>query len=371
VPPVGFSAAAEIELSEPARREFRNILIIKPSSIGDVVHALPIAAALRRRHPSARISWLVRAGCLDIVSGHPALDEVILFPLEAPRGPLETLRVPGTLLSFVEELRARKFDLALDLQGLLRSGLAAWACGASVRVGLSTAREMSWLFYTHVVPVGSMETHAVDRLWQAARFLGCTGRPDDFTMTVPPAAQIGVERALREAGLAAGEPYAVMVVGAQWPTKVWLDDRFARTAAEVRRRHGLRSVLVAVKADVERAARIAAGSDGAAVSLAGRTTLKQVLALIRGCDLVVTNDSGPMHIAAAMGKPLAAMFGPTNPVRTGPFARPGSVVRAGVPCSPCYRRACPTQHECMTELTTEMVMATVGRELAGGARTAV
>lgn len=351
-------------MSELARREFRNILIIKPSSIGDVVHALPVAAALRRRFPQARISWLVRAGCADIVTGHPALDEVILFRLEAPRGPVETLTVPASVLGMVEDLRDRKFDLAIDLQCLLRSGLTGWACGAPVRVGMSTAREMSWLFYTHVVPIASMETHAVDRLWEVARYLGCEGRPDDFTMHVPPAAVAAVRTILSGAGLAAGEPYCAMIIGAQWPTKIWLDDRFAETARGVRDRHGLRSVLVAVKGDAERAARIVEQSAGAAVSIAGATTLKQVMALVRGSDLVISNDSGPMHIAAAMGRPLAAVFGPTNPVRTGPFAREGSVVKAGVHCSPCYGRTCPTQLECMTGVSGEMMLAAVGRQLS-------
>jgi lipopolysaccharide heptosyltransferase I len=347
-----------------ARSDFRNILILKPSAIGDVVHALPVLAGLRRRFPAARIAWLVNPGCADVLDGHPALDEVILFERERFGRMTRSADAALGFARLLGELRRRRFDLALDLQGLFRSGFLAAASGARVRVGLSDAREFAGVFHTHRIDAGPPDAHAVDRLWRVAAALGCPGGPTDFAVAPSPQARAGADRLLAEAGIPPGAPFAVLVVGAMWATKLWSAEGFAAVARGLAARRGLPSVILGGAGDSVRAERVAALCDGAAANLAGRTGLREAVAVLARATVVITNDTGPMHIAAALDRPLVGVFGPTSPERTGPFRRPASVVRAaGVACSPCYRRRCPTQMECMSGVTAEQVLSAAEREL--------
>ena len=306
----------------------RRILIIKPSAIGDVVHALPVLNLLRRRWPDAHISWLVTPACAGLLERHPQLDEVVRFERrELGRG-WRSPRAAVELVRLMRELGRGRFDLVIDLQGLFRSGWLAASTRAPVRVGPANAREGGWLFYTHRVPTGPVEQHAIERYLTIAEAVGCERGPVEF--------HFAVDDADRAAVAAVTPPrYAVLMPGANWPTKQWPVERFAALVAPLRERFGLPSVVAGGPDTVALAAKV-----GGAVDLAGRTSLRQLVALLEGASLVVANDSGPMHIAAALGRPLVTPFGPTNPVRTGPYRRMESVVRVDIPCSPCYSRRC-------------------------------
>jgi lipopolysaccharide heptosyltransferase II len=221
-----------------------------------------------------------------------------------------------------------RFDLVIDLQGLFRSGWLAAATRAPARVGFANAREGAWLFYTHRVATGSPEQHAIERYLTLAQALGCERGPVEFHFAVDDADRAAVA-ALTPAR------YAVLLPGANWVTKQWPVERFAALVGPLRERFGLDCVVAGGPETSALAARI----DGA-TDLAGRTNLRQLVALLERAALVVANDSGPMHIAAALGRPLVTPFGPTNPVRTGPYRRLDSVVRVDIPCSPCYSRRC-------------------------------
>jgi heptosyltransferase I len=336
-----------IVIAPPPQR----ILIIKPSSLGDVTHALPVFFALRKTFPQARISWLVAPYCAGLIQGLDGLDEVILFDR---RKLGKAWYKPAALLdlfSLDRELRQRRFDLVVDLQGLFRSGWLSWRTGAKVRVGFANARELAWAFYTHRVPVETIEQHAVERYMKLAAALGCATKPVEFRFPVTEFDR-GYARQL------AGEQhYAVLMPGANWLTKRWPAERFASMVEPLKQRFGL-ACVIAGGAD---AAELAVKIPGA-LNLAGKTNLPQLVALLEGADLVIANDSGPMHIAAALNRPLVAIFGPTNPVRTGPFGRMDCVVRANVNCSPCYRRKCG-HVRCLEELGIEAVLATAERQL--------
>ncbi|MDB5297347.1 MAG: lipopolysaccharide heptosyltransferase [Phycisphaerales bacterium] len=341
-----------IELAQPPRR----VLIVKPSAVGDVVHGLPVLDLLKRRWPGAAVSWLVTPACAGVLDGHPLLAEVIRFDRkrygQAWRRPAE-LR---GLLDFAAGLRARRFDLAIDLQGLFRSGWLTFQTGAPVRVGLADAREMAGLFYTHRVNVGRREQHAVERYLCVAEALGAGRGPVRFPFAAT---------AADAASVAARVPprYAVLFPGTNWPTKRWPAEKFAALVNPLRERFGLEAVVAGAPNEVELGARVV----GAAAYLAGKTTLNELVVLVAGAALVVSNDSGPMHVAAALGRPLVVPFGPTNPVRTGPYGRPDSVVRLELPCSPCYSRRCSHQ-TCLRGLEVEAVLAAAGRELEGERR---
>jgi lipopolysaccharide heptosyltransferase I len=331
----------------------RRILIIKPSAIGDVVHALPVLNLMRRRWPAAHIAWLVTPACAGLLERHPQLDEVVRFERRelgkgwrSPRAALELYR-------FTRALRDARFDLVVDLQGLFRSGWLAAATRAPVRVGPANAREGAWLFYTHRVPTGAIEQHAIERYLTIAEALGCERGPVEFVFAVDDGDRGHV------AQLVPGGRYAVLMPGANWETKQWPVEHFAGLVAPLRERFGLDSV-VAGGPDV---AGLAAQVPGA-VNLAGRTNLRQLVALLERAALVVANDSGPMHVAAALGRPLVTPYGPTNPVRTGPYGRGDSVVRLDIACSPCYSRRCSHQ-SCLRCLTIDPVLESAARQMRG------
>jgi len=348
-------------------RDFRRILIIKPSSFGDVIHALPVLHGLRQRFPHARISWLVSTACAGLLEGHPELDEIVLFDRRRFGRLGQSWRVTCEFAAFVRELNGRRFDLALDLQGLFRSGFLSLASGAAVRMGFARAREFGWVFYTRPMRESRGERHAVDRNYQAGRLLGFADVPIQFRLPVDASSRRVVAEWLAAGGIGPGRGYALLAPGTRWETKRWPVGHFAEVARSLRNEHGLAVVLAGAPDEVEAAAEVANLSGGDVVNLAGRTNLRELIALVAGASVVVMNDTGPMHLAAALGRPLVAIYGPTSPVRTGPYRRPDAVARLDLPCSPCYLKRlsdCPHGHRCLRELTPAMVCRRVAALLA-------
>jgi lipopolysaccharide heptosyltransferase I len=328
------------------------ILIIKPSALGDVVHSLPILNLLRRKWPEARISWLVTPAFAGLLEGHPQVDEVIRFDRKLfGTGWWNPLAFFG-FISFLRDLRRRQFDLVIDLQGLFRSGWIAGATGARVRVGFADAREMGWIFYTHRVAVETWEQHALGRYLEIAEALGCGREPVEFVF--PPALPLSEPIA---------ERYAVLLPATNWATKRWPIESFAQLVAPLRDRFGLRTVVAGAADTRGMAAEIGRlAEDDSVIDLAGKTSLRQLITLLRDAAVVVANDSGPMHIASALNVPLVTLFGPTSPIRTGPYERMDTVVRLDIACSPCYSRRC-SHRSCLRWLESGKVMAEVGRQM--------
>ncbi len=332
------------------------ILIIKPSAIGDVVHALPVWNLIRRRWPGAKISWLVTPACAGLLEGLPDL-ELIRFDRKRLGKMWKNPKVALELLRFAGELRRHRFDLVVDLQGLFRSGWMAWQTRAPIRIGFANAREGAWLFYTHRVRIDTMEQHAIERYLKMAEVIGCETQPVEF-----PFATTDAERAQVADMLPRDKRFVVLLPGTNWPTKRWPVESFAELVEPLRQRFGLETVVAGGPDAVELAGKIP-GS----INLAGKTNLRQLVALLEKAELVIANDSGPMHIAAALKRPLVAIFGPTNPVRTGPYDRMDTVVRVQIECAPCYSRSC-SHLSCMKWLLAESVLRrgrTVG---SGGAK---
>jgi len=332
------------------------VLIIKPSAIGDVVHALPVLNLMRNHWPTARISWLVTPACAGLLEGHPQLDEVILFDRKRFGKSWRSLSAFRELSAFNRSLKSHKFDLVIDLQGLLRSGWMSWRTHARARIGATDAREFAWLFHTHRVAVDPANQHATDRYLAVAEFLGLGRSPVEYVFPTT-----DEDRRFIEGLLPVDEPFAVLLPASNWATKQWPIERFAELVQPLKDRLGLRSVL----AGGPDAASLAPVLPGV-INLAGKTNLRQLTALLERANLVIANDTGPMHIAAALGRPLVTMYGPTSPVRTGPYQRMESVVRTGIECSPCLSRKCSlVHHKCMRDLGTDMVLHACEQQLRG------
>jgi lipopolysaccharide heptosyltransferase I len=337
----------------------RRILLIKPSALGDVVHALPVAATLQRRYPNIRLDWLVEEEVADIVRGHPAISDVVVSGrrrwLRQFRGARQIAPALGEVARFVAVLRRRRYDAVLDLQGLFKSALYVMATSAPIRVGFAEGREGSPWVLTHRIVAPPQPVHAVDRYLALAAAVGATEPVREFEIALTPQA-----RALAESMLeGCGRPRVILHPSARWRTKLWEVERWRELAASLLA-EGVGVLITGGHEDGTMAAQICAGLVPAPLSLVGRLSLKELAAVLDGADLMVTVDSGPMHMAAAMGTPVVGLFGPTDPRRTGPLGV-GTVIQRPLPCSPCLQRRCriADEYRCMRDLSVAEVLTAV------------
>ena len=341
-----------------ATREFRRILLVKPSSLGDLIHALPVLHGLRRRYPQAFISWLAFDAFAPLIEGHPDLNEVIR--LDRRIFPRRRLGAARGLIEFAGALRARAFDLVIDLQGLFRSGLLAWATGAGVRIGFAAAREFSWVFYTHHIRTEDPDAHAADRNMLVGRMLGFGDTSMVCDLGIREEERRRAAQILCEGGLQPDEPFLAVLPGARWETKRWAGERFAGVIDAVRAQDRIRAVLLGAPDESGVCSTVASQSESNPINLAGQTGIRDLVAILERAAAVLAHDSAPMHVAAALNRPLVAILGPTNRRRTGPYGKDGAVVQAPLPCIPCYLKRpaqCPYNHDCMRSIGVDEVVA--------------
>jgi heptosyltransferase I len=317
----------------------QKILIVKPSSLGDIVHSLPFLYAIKTRFPSALIHWVVAKGFEGLLDGHPMIDRLWVINKDTWK---KIKNVKGTiseLKTLSQDLKKENYDLVIDLQGLLRSGMITATTGARIRIGFNEAREGSRLFYTHKIE-GGKDIHAVERYLKIAAFLGCDIA--DISFPFPPSEFASIFNIDKD--------YAVIVPGARWKTKRWPEEEFGQLTSRL----PLQSVIVGGNTDKDSAGLIVSLSKGKAISLAGKTNVKELIGIMRDAKFVVSNDSGPMHIAAALGIPVFAIFGPTDPAKTGPYGKGHTIIKADTHCAPCFRRTCDNS-QCMKSVSADKV----------------
>lgn len=328
------------------------VLIIKLSSIGDVVHTLPALDSLRKgfekKGVKARIDWLVEEAASTLLKDHPMIDNLIVVK----RG---WLRNYSENKSTSALLAKEGYDMVIDFQGLLKSGVWVHLSQGKKRLGFSNARELSHFFLNDKLPAYDIEKHAVERYLELAAHAGGESGAVRFPMDAAKAKK-SVEAKLKEAGIKDG--FFVLVPRARWATKMWSDEKFADLARRVMKKTSLPAVLAGGPEDRVGLEAMREKIGEKAVNMAGLTDLKELWAMASLSRFVVTVDSGPMHIAAASGAPVVALFGPTAPWRTGPYGKGHAVVRKGLECSPCFRKKCP-EPRCMDGITVDDVMAAV------------
>jgi lipopolysaccharide heptosyltransferase II len=332
------------------------MLFIKPSSLGDIVHALPVVSAIKTRWPGVHLTWVVKRRWADIVDRVEGVDRV--------------WRVDETAGSWVGEacrMRAERFDVAVDLQGLFRSGALARLCGAPVRVGFANGREGSPWFYTRRVPVPNLDMHAVDRYLLVAESLGARaqGAPK-FRFRILDADMETVRNVFHRKGESIDRPWVAMNVSARWPTKRWSLGSFAEVLDRLHQEGLGPMAVIGGPEDRSDAEQLRAIAKRPFIDLTGAVPLGCLPALLSTASLLVTNDSGPMHIAAAVGVPVVAMFGPTSEIRTGPYGADHHVLAGPVSCRPCFSRVCrhDPERECLNLVTPNDVAGAVRRLLA-------
>lgn len=340
--------------TDPIRfsKEPQKILIIKPSAWGDIVHSLPFLAVLKKRYPNSEIHWVVAKGLHTFLEGHPLIHKLWIMDKDSWKDFGRIRKSLCEMNAFRRGLKKEGFDISIDLSGLLRSGLISWAAAARYRLGFSDSDEGSPFFYTHKLRGGD-QIHAIDRYLLLADLIDC----DTTEVSYPFAPLPDITELLSTLP----EQFCIMVPSAGKKANRWPAQRFSKLAARL----PIPSIVIAGDGDRSIAEEVVASSKGKAINLAGKTGLKELVALTKRSSYFICNDTGPMHIAAALNIPVFALFGPANPVRTGPYGNNSTVIQVPLDCSPCYAQKPCTQHNwrCMKELTVDTVYEHIATKL--------
>lgn len=340
-----------------------NILIIKLSAIGDVVMSLPFLEALRKTWPEARLTWLVEQAASDIVMDHPALDRVIVSNRKKWMNDLKRGRVIKAfkgIKSFVSELRDQKYDIVVDLQGLLKSGVMVALSRGARKIGFDKTRELSYIVLNEKLEPYDPDKHALKRYLDVAQYLGADAGGIDYLYPFNKDAEAEAYSLLKKNEAESDGGLVVVNPGAKWDTKLWPLDHW-KELARLLVEDGNRVVITGGPDERDDNLKISGVTEGIH-DLTGETSLKVLAEIFRKADLVVCPDTGPMHLAAAVGTPVIALFGPTAPWRTGPYGKGHVILRTGADCSPCFRKQCGDVH-CMSGLTPEIVMESVNKRM--------
>lgn len=328
------------------------VFILKPSSLGDVIQALPVLRMLKKHRPEAEIHWWIDAGLVPLLEDDPDLAGIIPFERRRWSSPLHW----DEALRSIRSIRGFRFDCVLDLQSLARSAACAWLADGGITIGLEDSREGAPAVYDISVPRRSYHTHAVDWYLQTLAALKVPVDWDiDWLPIRPRVAQAVQAKWNPEPGL-----WIAIQPGARWNNKRWPAEFYADVVRQLAAaRPEARFAVLGGMEDQEAGRIIAAAVSGRSLDLTGRTSLPEMVEWLRRCELVVSNDTGPMHVAAALGKKIVAIFGPTEPARTGPYGQLANVLQLKLPCVPCMTSNCKleTPLECLRGITPATVVA--------------
>jgi heptosyltransferase-1 len=304
---------------------FKNILIIKPSSLGDIVLALPALTALRKSFPDAKITWLIRPEFAQLLENHPHLTEIILFDRKLLGKVWFHPRAFFALLSLIRQLRRCHFDVVFDFQGLFRTASLAWLSGCKKRFGMSNARELAHFFYTDKIQKDTDRYHLVDYYLKIIRTAGASELDVNFVLPQEPGAVDSISRLLKSHDIT-HDNYAVFIPGSTHKDKCWPVERFAAIADKISQQFALNLLATGTEHETDIVEKLKEKANVPIINLAGRTSLSELIVLLKNSKLVVSNDTGPGHIAAALGVPLVLIFGRVNPRRLAPYGRNHCVV---------------------------------------------
>ena len=330
------------------------ILVIKLRYVGDVLLATPVLSRLREGFPKAHLAMLVNPGTDGVVRGHPALDDVLVVE----RGN------PVLQWRFARELRARRYDHVIDLTDSDRSAVLSWLSGAPVRVGYNSEGRWRGRLYSRVVEADRFGIHQVCYHLKATEALGLTGPPPAPALVISQDARSAADRLLKEAGIDAARPFVCLHPGARWWFKSWPSDRFAALADRVQTETSSQVLFLGGEQERAAAGRISERMKTPFRSLVGRTGLQELAAVLARAVLMVSNDNGPMHMAAALQVPVIGLFGPSDPSVWGPWGDGHRTFYKGLDCRACFHPDCfRGEQNCMRLITLEEVWEAVWKAL--------
>lgn len=343
----------------------KRILIIKPSSMGDVIHALPVAHAIKRVYPAATIGWLIQAGLESFLESDPSIDEIIKISIPSTSDPHARRNVHFlAAVATMRELRrlrtkfaANHYDFVIDLHASFRSGLISRTNPHGIRYGLADAKELNTYFQNELIDIDPRKPHAVDKNLACLSKFGIEPSPEDFSIKLSSDVKEAAKRFLTNLGLEEGKRIIYANPAARWITKMWNIDGWAKLTQMIADSLDATVIFGGGSSDRHYIDQILSrGNFNNAHNVAGLLKPVESAALIAECDVYVGVDSGPMHISAFLGLPVVALFGPTDPAKVGPYSNRSVILRNDkLDCLACRKKSC--QHpRCMNEIEPETVV---------------
>ena len=337
----------------------KNILVVKLSAIGDVIHALPVSYAIKETYPDAHLTWVVEPPAYDLLTMNPYIDEIIVFEKKKFKS------IGGFFSSYgplKRKIQQRSYDAVLDLQGLFKSAAIARLGQAPVKLGMCNMREFSDKISKPVIGPHA-QGHIVERYLDVARAIGCRVEQVMFPLEVPEREAELTQRIFSQAGANMGNPYVVFAIGANWPNKRWPVEYFAELSDWLYERRLIPVLVGGGVVDEQRAAEICAQTDIPPLDLVGRTNFKQLTYILQNAQLVIGGDTGPVHLAAGVGTKTIMLMGPTDANRNGPYGQMENAIEADRSCKYCWKRACPKQLDCLANIQVQQVEQRIGELL--------
>lgn len=340
--------------------EPQSICILRLSSIGDVIHTLPVADLLRRRYPDARITWVAEKSMASLLKNHPAIDQLLLVDTRGWRRNIFTPAIWKEIFSFLRYFRAQKFDLALDFQGLFKSAVLARISGARRRIGmLGKDRKESWsrIFLNEFSGTTLQKSHIIEKnlAMLAPLAISSDNQPLNFHIYAEDEAIQYVDNELQKLEL---DDFILVNPGGGWVTKLWPVDKFAQLIDCMYNDLRMPALILWGPGEKHLADKIARKCISPAM-ISFSTNLAELIALTKRARLLVSGDSGPLHLASAMGIPVVGIYGPTDPLRNGPWNPHDSTCTIHYECSPCYQRTCAIGIQCLKKLDVAPVLDAV------------
>ena len=333
----------------------QNILVVKLSAIGDVIHALPVSYAIKESFPDAHLTWVVEPPAYDLLTMDSCVDEIITFHKK------EFKSIGGFLTNYgplKRQIQRRSYDAVLDLQGLFKSAAIARLAKAPVKLGMCNMRELSDRISRPVIGPHA-NGHIVERYLDVARALGCRVDQVVFPLTVPEREADLTRRIFSQAGGNMGNPYVVFAIGANWPNKRWPTEYFAELSDWLYAQRLIPVIVGGGAVDEQRAAELCAAAEIPPINLVGRTNFKQLTCVLQHAQLTIGGDTGPVHLSAGVGTKTIMVMGPTDANRNGPYGQLENAIEVERSCKYCWNRACPKGLDCLANITVQQVRAKV------------
>ncbi len=341
--------------------QYKKILIIKPSALGDIIQALPAACALADSFPDAQIDWFVRPEYAALIENHPCIHNLVIFDRKKLGKWWCKPDAFKDFLNLIKQLRQAKYDIVFDFQGRFRSAIFAWFSGSKKRIGVSGTQELTGIFYTQKIKQTPFSVHLVDYYLDMVCTAGAIRSKTEFGLS-PDKQIVDVVKNILISNKANPDNYAVFVPAATVETKRWPVENFASLAERIQKKYQCSIIAVGVESEKAIAEQLVAASAVPVISLAGKTDIKTLIALLASAKVVVSNDTGPAHIASALGVPLAIIFGFTNPSRVGPYGRKESAAAVDADKRGSEVESSNTSHN-IKKVTVDNVFETIRKQL--------
>ena len=333
----------------------QNILVVKLSAIGDVIHALPVSYAIKETFPDAHLTWVVEPPAYDLLTMNPYVDEIIIFHKKEFKSIGGFLKNYGPLK---HQIQQRSYDAVLDLQGLFKSAAIARLAKAPVKLGMCNMRELSDRISRPVIGPHA-NGHIVERYLDVARALGCRVDQVVFPLEVPEREADLTRRIFSQEGANMSNPYVVFAVGANWPNKRWPTEYFAELSDWLYSKRLIPVIVGGGAVDTQRAAEICAAAEIPPINLVGRTNFRQLTYVLQNAQLTIGGDTGPVHLSAGVGTKTIMVMGPTDANRNGPYGQLENAIEVSHSCKYCWNRACPKGLDCLADITVWQVRTKV------------